>query len=431
MDDVKQPQTAPEGAARVADLCDADLSRPTTYQAGPPHAAFDLLRAAAPVAWQDERPVENRASEASSGLPAPPSPGFWAVTSHELVHQVSRQPTIFSSYLGGVQLFNADEITLAGLRLMMLFMDPPEHSRLRKIISTAFTPRSVDALRRSIDEHAREIAESIAGAGSVDLVTSVSKELPTRVLAELLGMPEQDRHLIVKWSDALIGFEDAELAGDPTEAVAMFTELTDYGKQVAADRRAKPTDDIASDIANAELDGERLTDDEFCMFWLLLIIAGNETTRNSLSGSVIALQEHRLWDELARNPQRLATGTDELIRYVSPVMQFRRTATRDAELGGQHIRAGDKVVLWYTAANRDPAVFDDPHGLDPSRNPNPHLAFGIGPHFCLGSHLSRVEMSTMLTELLTRYPGLRIDGQITRTTSSFIAGVESLPVKLG
>ncbi|MGI8335849.1 cytochrome P450 [Actinomadura scrupuli] len=431
MDEVKQPQTVPEGAARVADLCDTDLSLATTYQAGPPHAAFDVLRAAAPVAWQDERPVEHRASAASSGLPAPPSPGFWAVTGHELVHQVSRQPGVFSSYLGGVQLFTADEITLAGLRLMMLFMDPPEHSRLRKIISPAFSPRAVNALRESIATHAREIAESLTGAGSVDLVTAVSKELPTRVLAELLGMPEQDRHLIVKWSDALIGFEDAELAGDPTQAVAMFAELLEYGRQVAADRRANPADDIMSHIANTDLDGERLTDDEFCMFWLLLIIAGNETTRNSLSGSVIALQAHGMWDDLARHPERLSTGTDELIRHVSPVMQFRRTATRDVELGGQHIRAGDKVVLWYTAANRDPAVFDDPHGLDLSRDPNPHLAFGIGPHFCLGSHLAKLEMSTMLTELLTRYPRLRLDGQARHTTSSFIAGVESLPVTLG
>ncbi|RAY16925.1 cytochrome P450 [Actinomadura craniellae] len=430
MDEVQQPQTVPEGAARVADLCDVDLSLPTTYLAGPPHAAFDLLRAAAPVAWQDERPVEHRASAASSGLPAPPSPGFWAVTSHELVHQVSRQPAVFSSYLGGVQLFTADEITLAGLRLMMLFMDPPEHSRMRKIVFPSFSSRAVDALRRTVESQARQIAEGLAGAGSVDLVPSVSMELPTRILGALLGMPEEDHHLIVKWSDALIGFEDAELAGDPTGSVAMFTELMDYGRRIAAERRANPGDDIMSHIANAEVEGERLTDDEFCMFWLLLIIAGNETTRNSLSGAVIALQEHGLWGELAQAPELLAGGTDELVRYVSPVMQFRRTATRDVELGGQHIRAGDKVVVWYTAANRDPAVFDRPHDLVLSRDPNPHLAFGIGPHFCLGSRLAKLEISTMLTELLTRYPGLRLDGEFRRSTSSFIAGVESLPVTL-
>ncbi|GAA0960080.1 cytochrome P450 [Actinocorallia libanotica] len=428
MDDVRQPQTAPEGAPRVADICGTDLSDPTTYLPGAPHDAFDVLRAAAPVAWNDERPVAHRASEASSGLPAPPSPGFWAVTSHALVHEASRRPDVFSSRLGGVQLFNADELTLAGLRLMLLYMDPPEHSRIRKIISPAFSPRAVDALRASVGRHSREIADGIAGAGSVDLVTAVSKELPTRVLADLLGMPEADRHLIVKWSDAMIGFEDAELAGDPAEAVASFAEAVEYGRQVAAERRAHPSDDIMSAIANAEIDGERLSDDDFCMFWILLVIAGNETTRNSLSGSVLLLQENGLWEKLARDGGLTMTGIDELVRLVSPVMQFRRTATRDTELGGQPVRAGDKVVMWYNAANRDPAVFTDPHRLDLTRDPNPHLAFGTGPHFCLGTRLAKLEISVMLGELLARYPRLRLDGEAERITSSFIAGIDHLPV---
>ncbi|MFI0354979.1 cytochrome P450 [Actinomadura sp. 9N407] len=429
--EVQQPQTVPQGAARVADLCDADLSDPRTYTAGPPHAAFDLLRARAPVAWQDERPVANRASEASSGLPAPPSPGFWAVTSHRIVHEMSRRPDLYSNHLGGVQMFTADALTLSGLRLMMLFMDPPEHSRLRKIVSPAFAPRAMATLRADIARRAREIVGGLAGAGSVDFVETVAKELPTRVLADLLGMPAADRDLIVRWTDGMIGFEDAELAGDPAAAVAMFGEAMAYGRQVAADRRARPTGDIMSAIANAEVEGERLTDDEFCMFWILLVIAGNETTRNSLSGAVLALQEHGLWDGLAREPGRLATGTDELVRYVSPVMQFRRTATRDHELGGQRVRAGDKIVMWYGAANRDPAVFGAPHALDLSRDPNPHLAFGTGPHFCLGSRLAKLEISLMLTELLTRYPRLRLDGEPARITSSFIAGIAHLPVALG
>ncbi|MFC5746317.1 cytochrome P450 [Actinomadura rugatobispora] len=431
MHEVKQPQTAPQGAARVADLCEVDLSDPRTYTAGPPHAAFDVLRERAPVAWQDERQVAQRASEVSSGLAAPPSPGFWAVTGHRLVHDLSRQPALYSNYLGGVQLFTADELTLAGLRLMMLFMDPPEHSRLRKIISPAFAPKAIQSLGTTVQRHAREIADDIAGAGTVDLVTTVSKELPTRVLADLLGMPEEDRHLIVQWSDAMIGFEDAELAGDPAAAAETFGEAINYGKQVAADRRARPTDDIMSAIANAEVDGQRLSDDEFCMFWILLVIAGNETTRNSLSGSVLALQQQGLWDELVRTPGLLATGTDELVRHVSPVMQFRRTAAEDVELAGQHIRAGDKVVLWYTAANRDPNVFADPHTLDLTRDPNPHLAFGTGPHFCLGSRLAKLEISIMLTELLSRYPRLSLDGDARRITSSFIAGIDHLPVSLG
>ncbi|OLT23256.1 hypothetical protein BJF79_02000 [Actinomadura sp. CNU-125] len=411
-------------------MCDVDLSDPRTFVSGPPHAAFDALRAQAPVAWQDERPVANRASESSSGLPAPPSPGFWAVTSHGLVHEMSRRPADYSNYLGGVQMFTADELTLAGLRLMMLFMDPPEHSRLRKIISPAFAPRAIEALRTAVDRRSGEIADDLADAGSVDFVATVAKELPARVLADLLGVPPEDRHLIIRWTDGMIGFEDAELTGDAATAAEMFAEAVDYGRRVAADRRRRPTDDIMSAIANAEVDGERLTDDEFCMFWILLVIAGNETTRNSLSGAVVALQEHGLWGELARNPEQLATGTDELVRYVSPVMQFRRTTTKDIELGGQRIRAGDKVVMWYGAANRDPAIFSNPHSLDLSRDPNPHLAFGTGPHFCLGSRLAKLEISTMLTELLTRYPRLSIDGDVSRITSSFIAGIEHLPVTL-
>ncbi|MBE1536879.1 cytochrome P450 [Actinomadura algeriensis] len=228
----------------------------------------------------------------------------------------------------------------------------------------------------------------------------------------------------------MIGFEDAEPAGDPAAAVAMFAEAVEYGRQVAADRRKRPADDVMSAPANAEVDGERLTDDEFCMFWILLVIAGNETTRKSLSGAVVALQEHGLWKGLAREPGLLATGTDELVRHVSPVMQFRRTATRDVELGGRHVRAGDKIVMWYGAANRDPEVFSDPHSLDLSREPNPHLAFGTGPHFCLGSRLAKLEISAMLTELLTRYPRLSIDGEVSRITSTFISGIEHLPVTL-
>ena len=430
---IDQPQTVPAGAPMVADLCGVDLTEITTFRDGPPHAAFDVLRAEAPVAWQNEREAKRLKKTMFGDQQPPSSPGFWVVTSHELVTEVSKQPALFSSALGGSQMFSADPDSLMALRLMLLNTDPPEQSRLRKIVTPAFTPRAINTMRESIESNARELAESIAGAGTVDLVPTVSAELPARMLADVLGMPEEDRHLIVAWSDALIGFEDAELHGDPADTTATFIELTEYGKAIAADRRVTPRDDMISMIANAEVDGERLTDDEFAMFWLLLIVAGNETTRNSLSGAVIALQEQELWQELAATatPERLATATDELIRYVSPVMQFRRTATQDVELGGQSIRAGDKVVMWYGAANRDPALFADPHRLNLDRDPNPHLAFGIGPHFCLGSRLARLQFGVMLGELLTHYPRLRIDGEVRRTWSTFIAGVAHLPVALG
>jgi len=212
--------------------------------------------------------------------------------------------------------------------------------------------------------------------------------------------------------------------------MAAMAGMMAYGLAMAEARRADPRGDVVSRIVNAEVDGERLTDDEFQMFWLLLVVAGNETTRNVVSGSVLALHEHGLWSWLAEHPEHDATAIEELLRYISPVHQFRRTATRDLELGDQHVRAGDKVVIWFGAANRDPEVFADPHGLDLKRDPNPHLAFGVGPHFCLGAHLARLEMSAMLRHLLDRATGLTVTGEPTRVASNFINGVARLPVRI-
>ena len=257
--------------------------------------------------------------------------------------------------------------------------------------------------------------------GEVDLVTTVSAEMPLRVLADLLGMPQQDRHLMFAWSNALLGDGDTGAA---------LGEMMTYGLTMAAARRTEPLDDLVSRIVNAEVDGERLTDDEFQMFWLLLVVAGNETTRNAVSGAVLALHEHDLWTWLAEHPEHHETAVEELVRHVSPVHQFRRTATRDLVLGDQQVRAGDKVVIWFSAANRDPDVFTDPHDLDLRRDPNPHVAFGQGPHFCLGAHLARLEMSEMLRHLLDRAPGLTVTGEPTRVPNNFINGVAHLPVRL-
>lgn len=433
---ITQPLTVPEGARRARDVVDVDLSLASSFAGGVPHAAFDVMRAASPVLWHDEAPTGRRSAELHTGMPQPESPGFWSVTSHEHVALVSKDPGLYSSYLGGTQMFSADEVLLAGLRLMLLYMDPPDQTRLRKILVPSFTPRSIDLMKDAVRQNARDLADGIAGSGSVDLVSTVTKELPTRTLAVLLGMPEADWHLIPEWSDSLIGSEAAETTDEDLMASVMtFQAVHDYGAAIFEERRANPRNDIVSSLATAEVDGERLTVEEFCMFWLLLIVAGNETTRNSLSGGIIALQQHGLWGELAA---RVADGgtvdarvTDELVRFVSPVMHFRRTATRDHVLGGQDVRAGDKVVMWYGAANRDPAVFTDPHRLLLDRDPNPHLGFGIGPHFCLGTRLARLQISTMLDELLIRFPNLSLDGDPTPVASTFINGIEHLPVKVG
>lgn len=438
---IKQPQTVPEGALRAADLTNVDFTASVNFLSGPPHPAFDAVRSGGGLAWHDEAAPKKNALTAESGAETPPSPGFWMATSHEIVTEVSKDPATYSSYLGGIALVNMDEMMLAGMRLMLLFMDPPDQTRLRKLLVPSFTPKSINLMSDAIADNARELAEAVAAAGAdgstVDLVDLVSKELPTRVLAVLLGMPQEDWHLIPEWSDALIASEGADPTEENLMAAAMtFGAVAEYGAAIFEQRRNEPKDDIVSSLATAEIDGERLTVEEFCMFWLLLIIAGNETTRNSISGGIIALLERGLWKGLA---EQVAAGTrnidqtvtDELVRFVSPVMCFRRTATRDVVLGGQNVRAGDKVVLWYGAANRDPQVFEDPHSLDLDRDPNPHLGFGIGPHFCLGTRLARLQISTMLTELLTRFPDLRLDGDPTWVGSTFINGVERLPVKTG
>jgi cytochrome P450 len=438
---ITQPQTVPAHALRAADFSDVDFTAAISCRSGPPHAAFDAVRTGGGLVWHDEAPPQQNTVTAQSGTTTPPSPGFWMATSHDVVSEVSKDPVAYSSYLGGISVVNMDEMMLAGMRLMLLFMDPPDQTRLRRLLVPSFTPRSIDLMTEAVSVNTRELADAVAVAGArgatVDLVETVAKELPTRVLAVLLGMPEEDWHLIPEWSDALISSE----ASDPTEENLMAAALTlgavhDYGAKIFEERRANPRNDVVSGLATAEIDGERLTVEEFCMFWLLLIVAGNETTRNSLSGGIIALLQRGLWKGLATD---VAAGTssidqtvtDELIRFVSPVMCFRRTATRDLVLGGQHVRAGDKVVLWYGAANRDPQVFADPHELDLDRDPNPHLGFGIGPHFCLGTRLARLQISTMLTELLVRFPDLHLDGDPTYVGSTFINGVERLPVKVG
>jgi cytochrome P450 len=412
----------------VADLVDLDLASGRTFLAEVPHAGFDVLRAAGGVAWHDERPPDPAISEGMLHLVA--SPGFWVVTSHELVSVVLRNQPRFSSQLGGTTLPSLAPESLAMLRQMMLNMDPPEHLRLRRILQPIFTPRAVERLRASVATNAGEIVDGLADRDECDLVTAVAAEMPLRVLADLLGMPRDDRHLLFAWSNALLGFDDLGPSHHVESALAAFAELLAYGQAMADARRQLPLDDIVSRIVHADVDGERLDDTEFGMFWLLLVVAGNETTRNALSGAVVALDEHGLWGRLRDHPDQLPSAVEELLRYVSPVMQFRRTATADTVLGDQRIRAGDKVVVWYGAANRDPTVFADPHHLDLERDPNPHVAFGVGPHFCLGAHLARLEMTEMLGHLLAAVPTLSVAAPATRLPSNFINAIAHLPVRL-
>ena len=419
------PSTPPPDARLVRDIVDCDLNSSVTFVRGVPHEAFDALRGNGGIAWHDEAPVEGLMGD-NPLLQFVDSPGFWVLTSYDLVCEVDRDQERFSSELGGTSIPSMAEASLAMFRQMMLNMDHPQHTRLRRILQPIFTPKSVAALRRSIEENAADILDD--APDEFDLVTVVSAEMPIRVLADLFGMPREDRGLIFEWSNALLGADNPDAAQHATDSMDALAGMMAYGQAMADDRRANPRDDIVSRIVTAEVDGERLTDTEFQMFWLLLVVAGNETTRNAVSGAVVALHEHGLWSWLAEHPEHLDTAVEELLRYVTPVHQFRRTATRDTALGDQQVRAGDKVVMWFGAANRDPAVFADPHRLDLQRSPNPHVAFGIGPHFCLGAHLARLEAAEMLRHLLRRAPNLTI-GEPARVASNFINGIAHLPVK--
>ena len=410
-------------------VIDVDLFASATYRDGIPHDAFATLRRDSPVHWVEEGP----SLQPSTGFGWEPraGTGYWAVTRYADVVEVSRHPEVFSSFLGATQIPDPPtDIDLMTVRQMMLNMDPPEHGTLRRIVQKAFVPRAIEKLRESAERNAREIVDALIDEGGGDFVPAVAAEMPLLMLAEILGVPREDRHLLFDWSNRLIGFDDPEYGGDPANFGAAFLEMFSYAAQLGAAKREQPGDDLISVIVNAEVDGERLSDVEFNMFWLLLVIAGNETTRNMLSGGLLALIEHPgQRQRLVADPTLLPGAIEEMLRWYSPVIHFRRTARVDTELAGQRIAAGDKVVVYYPSANRDERVFREPDTFDITRTPNDHVAFGSGPHFCLGASLARMELRVMFAELLTRVPEIELDGPPERMQSSFINGIKHLPVR--
>ena len=392
-----------------------DLADPNTYVDGVPHAAFHSLREKDPVSWQEE----------SGGS------GFWAVTRHADVVHVSKNPRIFSSALAATNITEpaADELEI--LRSLLINMDPPRHVKFRRLVRSGFTPSRVQLLRRRVQEQARELVEALIQKGECDFVTEVAAELPMRVISELLGVPEQDRPKIFDLSNRLIGFDDPEFQNSPEDGKQAAAEMWLYAHQLASERRGGDGDDLLSVLLRAEVDGERLTEPEVDNFFLLLAVAGNETTRNLISGAMQALIEHPdQWERLRRDRSLLASGVEEFLRWVTPVMHFRRTAAEDTVLSGRRISEGDKVVMFYSSANRDAAVFENPDCFDVSRSPNPHLALGIGEHYCLGASLARLEIAAVFDELLRNVHRLESGGPARRLRSSFIAGIKSMPVRV-
>jgi cytochrome P450 len=398
-----------------------DLTDPDAYVDGVPHEQFATLRREAPVHWHEDE-----------------EGGFWCITRHADIVTVNRDWETFSSWQGAVFLRTPADLDMS--RMMMLNMDPPEHAKLRKLVNRGFTPKRIRELRDVLARRATTVVDAVIDQGECELVEDLASELPLQAIAEFLGVPQEDRHRIFQWSNTMIGSDDPEYASDKDElgqtpeGQAAAAELYAYAQTLAADRRDNPRDDIVTDLVHAEVDGDKLSDNDFNLFFLLLAVAGNETTRNAISHSVLALIEHpeqRAW--LAEDPERWDLAVEELLRWATPVMHFRRTATRDTEIAGQAIAEGDRVVMWHISGNRDEIVFDDPYSLDLGRSPNEHLdhiAFGGGgPHFCLGAGLARAEMRVMLEEILTRMPELELAGPVERLRSNFINGIKRMPVR--
>ncbi|MGH3977854.1 MAG: cytochrome P450 [Pseudonocardiaceae bacterium] len=385
--------------------------------------AFARLRAEHPVAFFDEPELPF----ASRG------PGFYAVTRWDDVVGASRRPDIFRSGSGstGIVDLPAELLEFFG---SMINMDDPRHGRLRRIVSRGFTPRRVAGLRCAVERTARQIVDDIIDRGECDIVTDVAARLPLAIICDLMGIPDSQYSFVLDRSNVVLGSQDPEYVPEGTDgAAALFgaaADLAELVKDLAAVRAQRPTDDLTSVLAGAEIDGERLTPDELASFFILLVVGGNETTRTAISWGVHALTQHpdqqAAW---AADIEGLARGAvEEVVRWASPVIFMRRTLAQPFELGGHRLVTGDKVALFYWSANRDERYFADPETFDIRRDPNPHVGFGgSGPHFCLGAHLARQEIAVMFGELLRRLPDLHTTGEPQRLQSMFINGVKRLP----
>lgn len=384
--------------------------------------AFATLRREAPISFHSAYVVDADNDVA----------GHWALTRHEDVFYASRHPEIFSSALGITVGDQTPE--LAEYFGSMIAMDDPRHTRLRNIVRSAFTPRVLALIEDSVRQRARSLVQQMVAAhpdGNGEIVAELAGPLPLQIICDMMGIPEQDHQKIFHWTNVILGFGDPDIATDFDEFVSVAMGIGSYASQLADDRREHPGDDLTTSLVAAELDGERLTSAEVASFFILLVVAGNETTRNAISHGVLALsrypeQRQRWWSDY----QGMApTAVEEIVRWASPVAYMRRTATRDVELSGVKIAAGDKVSLWYGSANRDESKFENPWLFDVGRHPNAHVGFGGGgAHFCLGANLARREITVAFEELHRLVPGIRAVEEPDRLHSAFIHGIKRLPV---
>jgi cholest-4-en-3-one 26-monooxygenase len=376
------------------------------------------LRRAAPVWW----------SQQPRGTGGFDDDGYWVVTRHADVLHVSHHSDIYSSEAQTALIRYAQPVTEESLqlsRLILLNRDPPGHTKLRGIVSRGFTPRAIGSLRQALTDRARQIVAGAVADGTGDFVTDVACELPLQAIAELLGIPQEDRRQIFDWSNQMVGSEDPDYQTDSMTAGA---ELVGYSMHLAEQRKQCPRDDIITTLVNARVDGDILSPDEFGYFMILLAVAGNETTRNAISHGMLAFLDHPEQWELYKE-QRPETAVDEIVRWATPVTVFQRTALADTVLGGQQIKAGQRVGLFYRSANFDEAVFDAPAEFSILRSPNPQLGFGgTGTHYCLGVNLARLEIELMFNAIADAMPGIRKNGEAERLRSGWLNGIKRLPV---
>ncbi len=395
---------------------ETNLYDPKTYLNGIPHEALTKLRNECPVYFHEREEPGGR--------------GFWLITRYEDIVYISKNPGLFSSARGGTNIPDYEEEDLSQIQLLMVNMDPPQHRKFRNLVRRGFTPRRVRVMTDKIRTTVTNILDSVEGEVRIDFVRRIAAELPLIVIADLIGIPQEDRGKVFNWSNRLIGFDDPEFQTSIEDAREAAFEVWMYANSLA-ENRTGTADDLVHVLMEGEVDGEKLTEMEFDSFFLLLAVAGNETTRNAISGGLLALLEHP--DELARlkaDAGLLTTAVEEVLRWVTPLNYFRRTATQDIELRGQLIKENDKIAMFYGSANRDESIFDDPFKFDVGRTPNDHLAFGVGEHFCLGASLARLEIHMLFEQLFERYPNIRLDGEVRRLQSNFINGIKEMQVLL-
>ena len=401
---------------------DINLNDLDRFQDAFPHEWFTYLRANEPISWHEGPDAE--------------TPGYWVFTKYDDVVAISRDWETYSSErandeapTGGVMI--PEMPAEAGVGVMMLTMDPPKQTRYRKIVMSAFTPRVLRLFEDTVRRRATEIVDSVIERGTCDFVNEIAAELPLQAIAEILGVPQEDRGKLFDWTNAMVGSTDPEYAVSDEDTLNAQVQMFTYANELAVEKRKGHYDDIVSEILRAEVDGEQLDELEFDMFFMLLTVAGNETTRNAISHGMLAFFEHAdQWKLLCERPELANSAAEEIVRWASPVIYFRRTVTKRTEYKGFTFEVGDKVTLWYPSANRDEDHFDRPFEFDITRSPNKHLGFGgHGPHHCLGFNLARMEIVAIFDEISRRMPDIRPVGNVDRLRSNFINGVKRIPVE--